>query len=309
MFVMGDQIILQPTEQAAALALVAATRGEWHQTASLIETVGSALKLLQGGLSDFAEVDHHEVEALIGRVTTADVQQQQDLIDALSGRGIQVLTILDSGYPLNLRQTYNRPPMLFVRGSLIAADRAIAVVGTRDASPEGLQQAGRLSRELAGRNVTIISGLAHGIDTAAHEAALGAGGRTIAVMGTGINTIYPPQNRDLAQDIVQHGALVSQFWPDAPPTRYSFPMRNVVMSGMAAGTVVIEASSTSGARMQARIALEHGKRLFLIESLVMQQDWARKYAARPGTTVVKSVDDIIDVLESIARPAEQLSFG
>jgi len=309
MFVRGDQIIVQPSEQAAVLALVAATHGEWHRTAALIESTGSALKLLQRAWSNFADIDQQEAEALIGRVTAADLEQQQDSIDSMSGRGIQLLTILDPGYPLNLRQIYNRPPMLWVRGSLDGANRAIAIVGTRDASPEGLQQAGRLARELASRGVTVISGLAHGIDSAAHEAALGAGGRTVAVMGTGINTIYPPQNRSLADDIVHRGALVSQFWPNAPPTRYSFPMRNVVMSGMALGTVVIEASPTSGAKMQARIALEHGKRLFLIESLVLHQDWARKYAQRPGTTVVKSVDDIIDVLHTIARPAEQLSFG
>ena len=130
-------------------------------------------------------------------------------------------------------------------------------------------------------------------------------------MGTGIQRVYPAENRELAARIVEAGgALVSQFWPDAPPTRYSFPMRNVVMSGMAVGTVVVEASSTSGAKMQARLALDHGKRLFLVESLVMHEKWARDYAERPGATVVKSVDDVLVALESELRSGvSQLTLG
>src|SRR5690606_11165068 len=158
---------------------------------------------------------------------------------------------------------YNPPPFLFVRGSLSAADeRSIAIVGTRRASAAGLEQARWLASSLAKEGVTVLSGLARGIDTAAHRAALDGGGRTVAGMGTGINRRYPAENSELADEIERQGALVSQFWPDAPPTRKSFPMRNVVMSGMALGTVVVEASSTSGAKMQARLALEHGKLVF-----------------------------------------------
>jgi DNA processing protein len=238
------------------------------------------------------------------------MERQASLIQSLDKSGIRIVTILDDAYPLNLRAIYNRPPMLFVRGSLQSADeRAIAVVGTRSASPEGLQLAGRLATQLAHNRVTVLSGLARGIDTAAHGAALSAGGRTIAVMGTGLHTVYPPENEELAERIAQRGALISQFWPDAPPTKFSFPMRNVVMSGMSFGTVVIEASETSGARMQARLALEHGKRVFLVEQLVMKQAWARKYAEHPSTTVVRSVDDILGALVSLTKPARQLSFG
>jgi DNA processing protein len=182
-------------------------------------------------------------------------------------------------------------------------------VGTRQASQLGLEQARRLSEGLAGNNVTVLSGLARGIDGEAHRAALEAGGRTVAVMGTGIDRVYPAQHKGLAGEILSAGALISQFWPGAPPTKVSFPMRNVVMSGMALGTVVIEGSSTSGARMQGRLALEHGKRLFLVRSLVMQEEWARRYAERPGTTVVDSVEDILDVLVAMARPATQFTLG
>jgi DNA processing protein len=230
----------------------------------------------------------------------------------LEREGVSLVTVLDDDYPTNLRLVYNRPPFLFARGELRADDeRAVAIVGTRQASATGHAQAARLARELAGHGVTVLSGLAAGIDTAAHEAALEVGGRTVAVMGTGIRRVYPAQNRDLAARIVDAGgALVSQFWPDAPPARWSFPIRNVVMSGMAVGTVVVEASSTSGAKMQARLALEHGKRLFLIESLVMHEKWARDYAERPGATVVQSVDDVLAALESELQPlAEQLTLG
>jgi DNA processing protein len=167
-----------------------------------------------------------------------------------------------------------------------------------------------LATELAAQKVTVLSGLARGIDAAAHGSTIDAGGRTVAVMGTGIRKVYPKENEPLAERIVASGgALVSQFWPDAPPTKVSFPMRNVVTSGMAIGTVVIEASATSGAKMQARLALEHGKRLFLVEDLVMHEPWAKRYAERPGTTVVHSVSDILDVLAEMVRPAEQLTLG
>jgi len=181
-------------------------------------------------------------------------------------------------------------------------------VGTRQASPEGLKRATRLARDLSREGVTVLSGLARGIDTAAHRAALNVkDGRTVAVVGHGaLVPVYPKENRSLAEQIRERGALVSQFWPDAPPRPANFLMRNVVMSGMAMGTVVVEASATSGAKNQARLALEHGKRLFLLESLVNTQEWAQRYAARPGVSVVRDLNDVLDVLVELASAPEQL---
>jgi DNA processing protein len=208
--------------------------------------------------------------------------------------GVRLTTVLDEDYPANLRLIFNAPPFLMVRGTLRVDDsRSVAIVGTRQATPEGVARAGRLARALTEAGVTVLSGLARGIDTAAHAATVEAGGRTIAVMGTGINSIYPAENRDLADRIAENGALVSQFWPDTPPRQDTFPRRNIVMSGMGQGTVVIEASATSGAKMQARFALEHGKRLFLLSSLVQEREWARKYLERRGAVEVRSVDDIL----------------
>lgn len=299
-------------EQTAVLALVAATEHDWYRTADLIEQADGAVSLLERRWNGFEPFERETAERLVARVTSQDLERAGMLLHSLADQGVQVVTVLDPGYPANLRYVYNRPPVLFIRGSLLPQDdRAFAVVGTRSPSPAGLQQAGELGSGLARHGVTVLSGMARGIDTAAHTAALDAGGRTLAVMGTGINRIYPPENEALARrisGISGNGALVSQFWPDAPPTKFSFPMRNVVMSGMAIGTVVVEASSTSGARMQARIALEHGKRLFLVESLVMQQGWARAYANRPGTVVIKSVDELVRAVRTVDRPAKQLAF-
>lgn len=297
-------------ERAAVLALVGATKGEWHRTAALIEDAGSALRVVNREWAEFEPFDVAVAEAMAARVESADVIRYEALVADYEKRGIHVVTVLDAAYPTNLRHVYNRPPFLFVRGELNEADnRAVAIVGTRSPSDAGLEQAARLSSGLATEGVTVLSGLARGIDTAAHQAALAAGGRTVAVMGTGIDRVYPEENTALAEAILASGALVSQFWPTAPPTRVSFPLRNVVMSGMAIGTVVVEAGPTSGARMQARLALEHGKRLFLVKSLVMHEAWAKRYAERKGAMVIDSVEDILDVLVSLARPPVQLTLG
>jgi DNA processing protein len=228
----------------------------------------------------------------------------------MADEGVRLLTVLDDDYPANLQLIYNRPPFIWVRGTLRQEDfRAIAVVGTRTATEDGRKRARRLAGDLAKAGVTVLSGLARGIDTAAHTGALVAAGRTVAVIGQGLCTpLYPKENSVLGEQISDAGAVVSQFWPDVSPRAMNFPMRNIVMSGMAMGTVVVEASSTSGAKMQARLALEHGKRLFLLDSLVRSQEWAQQYAKRPGVTVVKALDDVLDVLVDLAKTPEQLVF-
>jgi DNA processing protein len=222
--------------------------------------------------------------------------------------GLRLSTVLDDDYPLNLRTIPNLPPFLFYRGKLQTDDAfSVAVVGTREATNDGLERARRMARLLAQRKVTVLSGLARGIDTAAHEATLDAGGRTIAVLGSGLLKVYPPENRSLADRIAESGAVVSQFWPDAPPAKYNFPRRNIVTSGLGQGTVVIEASATSGAKMQARLALEHGKLVFILRSLVETHKWARDYVGR-GAIAIDSADSVISHLrtvESIRRATAQ----
>ena len=286
---------------AELLALCRVKGISWHFIARQAQRP-DGLSELRAGRSAEKSVDAREALRLIELAgDELDLHQEaaESVLADLARAGIQITTVLDDDYPANLRLIYNLPPFLTYRGILRPDDtRSVAVVGTRDASVEGIESARRLARQLTEAGVTVLSGLARGIDTAAHNATLEAGGRTIAVMGTGIRLVYPKENRELAQRIAETGALVSQFWPDSPPSSYSFPRRNVVMSGMGQGTVVVEASATSGAKLQARYALEHGKRVFLLASLVKERDWARRYLKRPGAVEVHNIDDIVRLLQT-----------
>jgi DNA processing protein len=284
-------------ETSALIALVRRGDRAWHHYADAVESTGSALAVLRG-----EPPDELAPLTLFESREPAEEPDLDPIVTEIKGwqrEGMRVLSVLDDGYPTNLRSVHNRPPFVFVRGELHPDDdRSIAVVGTRRASDEGLRQAGVVAGGLAEAGFTVVSGLAAGIDSAAHQAALERRRRTVAVIGTGLRRTYPAQNAVLQERIAADGAVVSQFWPDAPPTKTSFPMRNVVMSGLALGTVVVEASRTSGAKMQARFALEHGRPVFLLESL-LQHEWAREYADRPGAHVVRRADDVIEHVERL----------
>ena len=263
-----------------------------HRFAELIEA---------GALDDLAPLapeDRAWFEAGLAQVSRERLRHWERELDRLAERGIRMVDTIDADFPVNLRMIHDRPPFLMVRGDLAAGDdRAIAVVGTRRAGDEGRHAAYEIARQLADRGVTVVSGLAEGIDTAAHSGALSVGGRTIAVFGTGIEVVFPAKNRLLADAIARSGACVSQFWPSMRGARWTFPVRNVVTSGLALGTVVVEAGETSGARLQAEAALRHGKRVFLLDQLVRSQPWARAVAARPDVAAVDSVDQVVDAVE------------
>lgn len=268
-------------DTAALVALLRTTRGPWHAWSGQLEEDRSALPILQQEHGLLArELADREISTVLG----------------WQRAGLKVLTVLDDTYPENLRGVHDRPPLLFVAGSHTEQDtQAVAVIGSRQASEAGLRATRALSNQLAQAGYTIVSGLARGIDHAAHSEAIRAGGRTIAVIGTGLRRTYPAEHAELQQRIAQHGAVLSQFWPDAPPTRHSFPMRNAVMSGVSLATVIVEAGQTSGARIQARRALAHGRPVFLRRAL-LEQAWARELAARPGTYVANSPREIIEAL-------------
>ncbi|WP_280876243.1 DNA-processing protein DprA [Streptomyces pseudovenezuelae] len=221
--------------------------------------------------------------------------------------GARLTTVLDDEYPENLRHVQDLPPFLFFRGNLNdEADRnSVAVVGTRDASDIGLARAKRVARELGEAGFIISSGLARGIDTAAHETALHFGRRTLAVLGTGITQCYPKENAGLLEEIAQSGAVLSQFWPSRSPGRDTFPRRNHVTSGISLGSVVIEASRTSGAKMQARVAAEQGRHVLLLRSLVDTQDWALKMVESGRATAVDSSTQIIEHLRGPVAPRRE----
>jgi DNA processing protein len=274
---------MTPTQERAALVTLLKTAAKpWHAYAEAIEERASALAVLEEerGLFVSGELDEAAAE-----------------VAGWERSGIRLLTVLDSEYPENLRAVYDRPALIFVAGSLDPTDsRSVAVVGARAASPEGLARARHITQHLASRGYTVISGLAAGIDTEAHATALRHGGRTVGVIGTGLRRSYPPENAELQRRVAGDCAVVSQFWPDSQPTATSFRRRNATMSGLALGTVVVEASETSGARAQARLALEHGRPVFLPEPL-LEQDWAQQFAERPGTHVVRVPDEISEAIE------------
>lgn len=252
----------------------------------------------RGFVTDEEEEDYEWLLDGANRAGSDRVQHWRSELGRLAEAGIRMVDVLDDDYPANLRMVHNRPPFLMVRGDLEFADvRAIAVVGTRDATPRGREAAFHISEQLAARQVTVVSGLARGIDTAAHEGSLAGGGRTIAVFGTGIEVTYPSENRGLADRISAHGACVSQFLPGMRGARWSFPARNLVTSGLSLGTVVVEAGETSGARLQAMAAIDHGKRVLLLSALVDQQPWAAEAASRPGVIVVDSVDRVVEAVD------------
>ncbi|MGD9737521.1 MAG: DNA-processing protein DprA [Solirubrobacterales bacterium] len=288
-------------ERLSLLALCTIKEANWNVLAREAQRPQGLARLLAGEVMEDSR-DGRATAALLGpalETITERRERAQGEIDLADGIGARLVTVLDNAYPSNLRVIPKLPPFLFYRGELRRDDaRSVAVVGTRRASIEGLESAAKLAALLVAEGVTVISGLAKGIDTAAHSAVLDAGGRTIAVVGTGILQVYPKGNAELAEQIVERGAVVSQFWPSAPPTRFSFPMRNEVMSGISQGTAVIEANSTSGAKMQARLALEQGKRAFLMASLVTSEPWAKGYLEKRGAIEVNSVDDVVKWLRS-----------
>ncbi|MFZ0972117.1 MAG: DNA-processing protein DprA [Solirubrobacteraceae bacterium] len=297
-------------ERSAMVALLRTGKRPWVEYAELIEERGSAAAVLEEELA--GSVAPSGQTSLLDPPPPPDEPQRtaDELLaqagadlDRWSAEDMKLVTVLEPDYPPNLRAVHDRPPMVFVAGNLTPADaRGIAVVGARKATNDGIKKAGAVARHLVDSGFTVVSGLAAGIDTAAHTAALERGGRTVAVIGTGLARSYPPENQALQRRIASECAVVSQFWPDAPPSRRSFPMRNAVMSGITLATVVIEASDTSGSRIQARLALAQGRPVFLLASLVERQPWAREYAGRPGTHVVRSPGEITTVVERLVSP-------
>ncbi len=225
------------------------------------------------------------------------IAEAQDLIATWEHSDIHVLTVRDDAYPDALQMVHDRPALLWIAGDPTLSQRAtaVAVVGTRRPSDEGRASAAAFATDLVNAGFTVLSGLATGIDTVAHRAALRAGGRTIAVVGTGLDHAYPPENAALQAELARDHAVVSAFWPQDGPSAGRFRRRNAVMSGLGLGTVIVEASVRSGTRVQARHALAHGRPVFLRRSL-LSQSWAAGLAQRPGVHVVDTAADVANIV-------------
>lgn len=232
----------------------------------------------------------------------------EEEMEKLDRYGVKVLTCHDSGYPARLKEIYDYPPLLYVRGSLKPEDEwCLAVVGTRRATVYGRQVTEEITADLARSKITIVSGLAKGIDSVAHHSALEAGGRTIAVFGCGLDIVYPAENADLARRIIQQGALVSEYPLGTKPRADNFPRRNRIMSGLSLGVLAIEAGETSGAMITARMALEQNREVFAIPgSILSPASRGTNHLIQEGAKLVTDYTDILQELNlmAVARQIE-----
>lgn len=280
-------------EQAALVALLK-TRPDglsWPELTTRIRdaaSVQAVIDVLQPSQGLFPDP---EFSAALETAEKEVMSWQQD--------GLTFLTILDGRYPQAIRDIHEAPPFLFASGALLDSDPGISIVGSREASPDGLKIAEAVATAAVEAGLTVISGLAAGIDTAAHKTALKFGGRPVGVIGTGIRKTYPAANRELHAEVAAHGLLLSQFWPDAAPQKYTFLMRNATMSGYGIATVVVEAGEHSGARAQARIAVQHGRPVILTDLVVDRTEWAKSLVGRPGVTVASSTQDVVQAIDEI----------
>ncbi|MFI5252775.1 MAG: DNA-processing protein DprA [Bacteroidota bacterium] len=227
---------------------------------------------------------------------------QLSKINSVGGR---IVTCLDKTYPDLLKKIYDPPPFLFIRGEFSSNDAySIAIVGTRTASDYGVSMAEKFSHEISSRGITVISGLARGIDTVAHVSALKAGGRTIAVMGSGLDKIYPPENRSLAEKIVDQGVLISECLMGAKPDAVNFPKRNRIVSGMSLGTLIIETDIDGGAMITATTALDQNREVFAIPGNIggKRCRGANLLIKTGRAKLVESFDDIAAELQVKLRP-------
>jgi DNA processing protein len=249
-------------------------------------------------------LNQRAVENLLHTRRSTDLDQ---LLARLDQHGAQALTWDNPDYPALLAQIPDAPPLIFVRGTLTPADEwSVAMVGTRKATPYGREVARRLASDLGRAGITVVSGLARGIDGIAHRAALDEGGRTLAVLGSGVDNIYPPDHRKLAEAIIENGALLSDYPMGAEPEAANFPPRNRLISGLSLGTVVVEAALRSGALITADFALEQGRDVFAIPGSILSASSAGcNRLIRDGAHVVTEISDILEVLQLEQVPEKQ----
>lgn len=214
--------------------------------------------------------------------------------------GYDLLSSADPRYPRPLIEIADPPLALWRVGTAGLDGRSVAIVGSRRATPSGLIIARQLSKDLVAHGFTVVSGLAQGVDGAAHEAALAAGGKTVAVLGTGVDVVYPGRHRALSRAIAEAGSLVSEFPPGSPPQAWHFPMRNRIISGLVEAVVVVEAAARSGSLITARLALEQGRDVLAVPGSVVEGRYSGCHALiRDGARLVESVDDILEELNGV----------
>lgn len=299
---------------------ISANQLEWL-TLKMIPGVGTTLfiRLLSrfGTPADVLGASEAALTEVVGPKLAERIRAYRGVVDVdrqimqLGQYGASLLTMDDPAYPLRLAEIYDPPLVLFTRGNLVEADhQAVALVGTRKPTAYGARMARNLAYDLASRGITVVSGMAEGIDTAAHEGAMEAGGRTIAVLGCGVDIVYPPSNAELMHRIIQQGAVVSSFEMGVKPSKGHFPFRNRIISGLSMGTVVVEAPIGSGALITARNAAEQGREVYAVPGEAGAYNSRGPHALiREGAKLVETAQDILVELDieaanrQPARPA------
>ena len=245
-------------------------------------------------LTDALRVPAAERSAMIA----AAIDAAREAVQGAAAAGIEPIACFDERYPALLACTTDPPPVLWSRGEIDVLGRpAVAVIGSRAASPYALQVGRRLAAELAERGMVVVSGLARGVDSAAHEGCLGAGGETVAVLGSGLEHVYPAEHLGLSRKISQKGLLISELAPTAPPRPEHFPLRNRIISGISLATVVVEASEQSGSLITAACALRQGRDVMAVPGSVLSGRNRGSHALlKDGAKVVETADDILEEL-------------
>ena len=269
---------------------------------------GSLEAAWQAGAPELQEagLDRRSVQAITTRRPAIDPDTE---MEKLERQGVRVFTWKDQAYPPRLKEIYDLPPVLFVKGTILPEDeRSVAVVGTRKATAYGKEAAHRLTWDLARNGVTVVSGLARGIDGIAHRAALEAGGRTIGVLACGLDIVYPAEHYNMAQQIIGQGALVSEHPLGAKPAAENFPRRNRIMSGMTLGTLVVEAGEASGALWTVRHALEQDREVFAVPgSIFSPASRATNQLIQQGAKPVMDFKDILEEL-NLSAVSQQMEM-
>jgi DNA processing protein len=246
--------------------------------------------------SDLLEIDGLGERVVLEILKGPSEKRVTREVSLLKKAGGKLLAITDQDYPEGLREIYDPPPLLYMRGGLKEEDElAVAMVGSRKTNPYGRMMTEKISQELVGHGVTIVSGMARGIDAVAHWGALSGGGRTIAVLGCGIDVVYPKENRNLFSKIMEHGAVLSEFPMGSPPEGAHFPRRNRIISGLSLGVVVVQAGMKSGSLITAGYALEQGREVFAVPGVVGTEGSRGTHRLiKEGAKLVESSEDILE---------------
>ena len=270
----------------------------------LLERFSDAENILSASSSELQSVPGIGQKIASAIQAAPDDQEIDHLLKQCDEHQIQIISSADAIYPRQLLEIHDPPQLLFMRGDLQPQDSlAIAIVGSRHATRYGITQAEKLAAAISHAGFTVISGLARGIDAAAHRGALKAGGRTLAVLGSGLFEIYPPEHDKLAQEVVDNGALLTENPPHAKPHSGAFPQRNRIVTGLSLGTLVVEAAQRSGALISARHAMEQGREVFAVPGPISSRmSQGCHQLIRDGATLVESVDDILEQLGPLVEP-------